>query len=275
MSKLLVLSALAHCVVFIFIIFQRNDGPLRIDISQAIPLDVSFQVMPFVKKSCVSLAQAAAAHSDSVSAKPSAPALPGVSFGGVVKTEKGTTKGRVKNNKKISEKKELVSKRTKKKEAIDKKHDSKKADEVKKIKQSQSVLHEEKKIQPSLETSSKPVAQQPNQSAPSISATDKSLASLSGDLQSIYIGREEYEVLAVYRQIQHDVQQLWKPPVGINPDCFCTLLIDIGKEGKVLNAAVQESSGIVPYDIAARLAVSEVEFPQHLQGKQVLITFKQ
>ncbi len=55
--------------------------------------------------------------------------------------------------------------------------------------------------------------------------------------------------------IEHAISQHWVVPGGANPDLSCTLLIQVGPGGKVLNVQISRSSGDIGLDNSARSAV--------------------
>jgi outer membrane biosynthesis protein TonB len=91
----------------------------------------------------------------------------------------------------------------------------------------------------------------------------------------IYVGMHEYAALEVQRQIQQEAQRCWKSPPGISPGVSCQIVVHIDRSGKIQDVTVAEQSGSLMYDVQARQAVSQMEFPRGSWGKEVVVYFKQ
>lgn len=91
----------------------------------------------------------------------------------------------------------------------------------------------------------------------------------------VYVGQHEYEALEVQRQIQQEAQKWWKAPPGIGADVACQVVVHIDHEGKVHDLNIAKESGVLMFDVRARQAVSQMEFPRGSWGKEVVVYFKQ
>jgi len=79
----------------------------------------------------------------------------------------------------------------------------------------------------------------------------------------------------MYCALQEEISSQWKPPVGLAKDLECQISIELAADGTVLKSAVNESSGVLVYDVAARSAVRKINFPRWAYGKEFTIAFKQ
>lgn len=91
----------------------------------------------------------------------------------------------------------------------------------------------------------------------------------------VYVGQHEYEALEVQRQIQEEAQKWWKAPPGVNPDVACQVMVRVNHDGTIREIVIEKESGILMFDVRARQAVSQMEFPRGSWGKEVVVYFKQ
>jgi hypothetical protein len=85
----------------------------------------------------------------------------------------------------------------------------------------------------------------------------------------------EVEALRRGAQLQKELVQKWKPPIGVSPECVCEIGFSVSKTGTLQNLKIIKSSGVVMYDISARQALYAMTMPQWTHGKQLTINFKQ
>ncbi len=91
----------------------------------------------------------------------------------------------------------------------------------------------------------------------------------------VHVGWQEYEALEVQRQIQQEAERCWKAPSGIAADVSCEIIVRVGHDGTLHSINVAQQSGILMYDVQARQAVAQMEFPRGSWGKEVVVYFKQ
>lgn len=91
----------------------------------------------------------------------------------------------------------------------------------------------------------------------------------------VYVGQHEYEALEVQREIQQEAQKWWKAPPGVGADAACQVVVHIDHEGKIRELTIAKGSGVLMFDVRARQAVSQMEFPRGSWGKEVVVYFKQ
>lgn len=83
------------------------------------------------------------------------------------------------------------------------------------------------------------------------------------------------EALRRGNQLQKELVQHWKPPIGTPATCSCEISFTIDTHGKVQTIKVIRSSGVTMYDISARQALFSMHMPQWTHGKSLVITFQQ
>lgn len=89
----------------------------------------------------------------------------------------------------------------------------------------------------------------------------------------IILGREEYQMLQAYQSLHETITQNWQAPAGFQPKKECILLVNINNQGTVDTLTVEQSSGILAYDIAARMAVYQSIFPSELKKQSIRLHF--
>lgn len=85
----------------------------------------------------------------------------------------------------------------------------------------------------------------------------------------------EVEALRRGAQLQKELVQKWKPPIGVSPECMCEISFFVTTAGKIEDLKMVKSSGVMMYDISARQALFAMAMPQWTYGKPLIISFKQ
>jgi hypothetical protein len=85
----------------------------------------------------------------------------------------------------------------------------------------------------------------------------------------------EVEALRRGAQLQKELVQKWKPPIGISPECMCEISFLVNRSGVIENLKMVKCSGVIMYDISARQALCTMKMPQWTYGKPLVISFKQ
>ena len=85
----------------------------------------------------------------------------------------------------------------------------------------------------------------------------------------------EVEALRRGAQLQKELVQKWRPPVGVSSDCCCDISFSVSKKGIVQQLKMIKSSGVLMFDISARQALFAMKMPQWTYGKPLIISFKQ
>jgi|GEM_PF-7119782 len=89
----------------------------------------------------------------------------------------------------------------------------------------------------------------------------------------VVLGQEEYELLQAYQAVYEQVSAQWRPPAGIKPARPCIILITLDNRGLVAQLTVEQTSGVLAYDVAARMAVGRSQFPKHMWNEQIRLHF--
>jgi len=95
-----------------------------------------------------------------------------------------------------------------------------------------------------------------------------------GQADSIMISYADARTAHQYTILQHEFSKHWAPPPGVADECTCRLTVCVDRAGMVNDVVVEESSGVLIFDIAARTAVLAVEWPAWARGTSITITFK-
>src|SRR5579863_6920565 len=85
----------------------------------------------------------------------------------------------------------------------------------------------------------------------------------------------EVEALRCGAQLQKELVQKWKPPIGVSPECICEISFFVTTSGVIEELKMIKSSGVMMYDISARQALFAMKMPPWTHGKPLVISFKQ
>ncbi|HLJ31662.1 MAG TPA: TonB C-terminal domain-containing protein [Candidatus Babeliales bacterium] len=83
------------------------------------------------------------------------------------------------------------------------------------------------------------------------------------------------EALRMQAQLQKEIVQTWKPPIGVSPDCSCDVSFFVTTTGTLNHIKMVQPSGVMMFDISARQALCATKMPHWTYGKTITITFKQ
>ncbi len=89
---------------------------------------------------------------------------------------------------------------------------------------------------------------------------------------AIYVGQLEYDALKLQDALQGEVERCWQSPPGLQ-DISCEIKVVLDFNGKPHAIDIQNSSGVLMYDLSARGAVQSIAFPNFAWGKEITITF--
>ncbi len=79
---------------------------------------------------------------------------------------------------------------------------------------------------------------------------------------------------SAYQYMMHEVTRAWHPPAGLGGDLTCHVKVAIASNGSVSHVKLEESSGVLAFDMAARAALWRIsEYPRSLWGHEVVIVF--
>ena len=85
----------------------------------------------------------------------------------------------------------------------------------------------------------------------------------------------QVEALRMQAQLQKEIVQKWKPPIGVSPDCTCDVSFFINTAGGIENIKMVKPSGVMMFDISARQTLCAIKMPHWTYGKTLTINFKQ
>ncbi len=97
------------------------------------------------------------------------------------------------------------------------------------------------------------------------------------EIVDIDFAAEDYDLGEVHvykKEIQHEVDRLWRSPVGVPKATTCCIQFTIKQDGSVSCLYAQRSS-ILIYDLSVMRAAKNISFPKALWGKQIKIAFHQ
>lgn len=78
---------------------------------------------------------------------------------------------------------------------------------------------------------------------------------------------------AEFKLLYQELSTHWAPPPGVPADSQCAVTVFLDRQGEIADMLVDSSSGMLVFDLAARSALSELEFPKFVWGKSITITF--
>jgi hypothetical protein len=139
------------------------------------------------------------------------------------------------------------------------------------------IKKEVTKIEPKKIT---PVVEQPKQiptkNIPIAQAidTEQEIIPVIPDNAHISHNYREVEALRKQAQLQKELVQTWKPPIGVSPDCACEISFFVNSTGKIENIKMVKNSGVMMFDISVRQALFAMKMPQWTYGKPFTINFK-
>lgn len=103
----------------------------------------------------------------------------------------------------------------------------------------------------------------------------KELESKEFKFEGLVLGREELAAFKMYQAIQGEISQHWKPPVGLSLDLECSIRASVSNSGLIDKVVVEKSSGVLTYDMSARMAFVNAQMPKEVYGKEIILNFKQ
>ncbi len=91
--------------------------------------------------------------------------------------------------------------------------------------------------------------------------------------EPIVIGQEEFEAMHLYQEIHQSLTHQWHPPAGLHPKQSAIVLITVDLKGIISDIVIEQSSGVLVYDMAARMAVYGASLPQQAWNNKIRIHF--
>jgi TonB family protein len=173
---------------------------------------------------------------------------------------------------------ELRKKNKKSKKEVLTKEDARKNSKTsKKIAEDTSKRNSPTKQEPKIEVEKqKQVVEVPAQATDSLKAQEA--VSHHADIQAaenvLYVGQQEMDALQLQDYIQHEMAQHWSPPAGMRNDLSCIVKITVAFDGTIQTLEIEQSSGVMLFDDAAKRAAWKLTPPQWAFGKELTVTFK-
>ena len=87
----------------------------------------------------------------------------------------------------------------------------------------------------------------------------------------VFIGYEELDQSIVGSKIQHEIQQVWTPPVGMKSDIECEIRVKVDQNGQAIETKVIKSSGVFVYDATAKKTLQKIDYPKEVFNKSITI----
>lgn len=153
-----------------------------------------------------------------------------------------------------------------------KKNKAKKSIKEKILRQAQDELNKKK-----IEEKPKPVEPEKAIETPQITNQMQTEAIHAEPVEAqnvLYVGQQEMDALQMHDYIQQEMAQHWSPPSGMRKNISCTIKVMIGFDGTISNIDVEQSSGVLIFDGAAKRAATQLTPPQWAYGKEIVLTFK-
>lgn len=99
--------------------------------------------------------------------------------------------------------------------------------------------------------------------------SDTTLSPVSDNV--VFVGYEQFDECVIGSKIQHAIVQSWTSPVGLDQGISCEMKIAVSLDGAADSIEVAKSSGILVFDMSARTALQQIEFPKEVHGKTIMI----
>ena len=78
----------------------------------------------------------------------------------------------------------------------------------------------------------------------------------------------------VYQAMVSEITKAWHPPAGLGGTLSCQVKVALTHNGSVSQVSLEQSSGVLAFDMAARAAMWRVKaYPRALWGREVVIVF--
>jgi|GEM_PF-6251858 hypothetical protein len=250
LSKLLLLSALGHSTLLFFILFfykgENFTYSLNLDAQDMTVLFLPFQKTVATQK-IVTTAQVAG------NAKSGSSRLKVINSSNKSAKNKNTKT----KNKNALEKALAKTPETALAQAEEKKGKNKKADVAKKIdepKSEEKIVAQQEPAQPKEETIKPEVVD-------------------LFDEEAVYVGQQDLNALELRQELLQEIEQAWRPPVGLATNKICKVRVLVDWKGKAEDIVFEESSQIVAFDASVRHALLTMQFPKSSYGKELILPF--
>jgi hypothetical protein len=100
-------------------------------------------------------------------------------------------------------------------------------------------------------------------------SSDTTLSPVSDNV--VFVGYEQFDECVIGSKIQHAITQSWTPPVGVDQGVCCEMKVTVSPDGTADSIEVVKTSGILVFDMSARTALQQIEFPKEVHSKTIMI----
>ncbi len=91
-----------------------------------------------------------------------------------------------------------------------------------------------------------------------------------------FVGSYTSQQLRSYQMhIQHEIERLWSPPVGVKRGTICSISFQLDDQGVPIICEYAKRSGVLIYDLSVMRAARQCVFDKSLWGKQFKVDFRQ
>lgn len=91
----------------------------------------------------------------------------------------------------------------------------------------------------------------------------------------IYVNKDTYQLLEIAQQLQEAISKQWSPPAGMISGLVCQVRVTVDAHGKATTLEVVAKSGVAVFDMAARKALLESDYPASVRGKTIVVDFNE
>ena len=91
---------------------------------------------------------------------------------------------------------------------------------------------------------------------------------------AVITGIDDSDTIQIQNYVQREVSRIWYPPLGLPEDIVCYVKVQIGSDGAVVETEIEESSGVLVYDLSARSAATCLSLPRWAWGREFTISFR-
>jgi len=252
--RFLLISALLHGVLLVGILFVYSDRVSHYALTMSATLTPAATVVVLAPSKGGTSANAVQSARQVAVSQPTTQIIKQIP----PKKSPPVAKKAVKKKKKMAA--PVQKKPVKKSPAVEKKKPKvpeKKAPELKKVEDTQikkSVVPEQQK-------------------AANIPPSENSLAAVPPS-DTIAIAYADARLVHQYTVLQQELSKHWAPPPGVGDDCMCQLTVCLDRAGVVEDVRIEQSSGVLIFDIAARSALLAMQWPVWALASSITITFK-
>lgn len=92
-------------------------------------------------------------------------------------------------------------------------------------------------------------------------------------VEVVVVGGQEYEAMQAYQEIHDEVAQYWQPPLGLVHERPCVIIVAVDQKGRASQVIIEQSSGVLAYDMSARMAAYQSQYPQAVWMQHLRLHF--